>query len=140
MFAGSGHFRKLPCPYNPGCHRKEYCIFSHVLPPSRPRKIQKITQPVNQKPNTTVTKRPEDLIPAKTSNPIKRPRLASDLATIQTKPENKPVKEKSSVILVSNIDVRNVAIKDASKVLEIHFLRLMLYKFSYPPLAHPTRS
>jgi hypothetical protein len=29
MFASSGLFSALPCPFQPHCHRESYCIYSH---------------------------------------------------------------------------------------------------------------
>ncbi|ORY03621.1 ribonuclease H-like protein [Basidiobolus meristosporus CBS 931.73] len=118
MFAGSGHFRKHPCPYIPNCPRNEYCVFSHVLPPSRPRKIQKISPPVAQNPKPKIAKASTETSLAKQipgSDIAKRPKPNSSLATVASKPDNKPTREKPSVILVSNIDVRNVAVKEPSK-------------------------
>ncbi|KAF8965512.1 RNA exonuclease 3 [Entomortierella lignicola] len=37
MFASSGLFATLPCPFLPNCSRETFCIYSHVIPKSEPK-------------------------------------------------------------------------------------------------------
>ncbi|KFH62736.1 hypothetical protein MVEG_11263 [Podila verticillata NRRL 6337] len=67
MFASSGLFGALPCPYLPTCPREAYCIYSHsvALTPAPPPAPIAATQPVSKRKLDPVNKDPVDTPPTK---------------------------------------------------------------------------
>lgn len=68
MFASSGLFGALPCPYLPTCPREAYCIYSHSVTPNPaapPPAPTAATQPVSKRKLDPANKDPVDAPPTK---------------------------------------------------------------------------
>lgn len=86
MFASSGLFSAIPCPYLPACPREAFCLYSHAPSPATDTSSSSVTATTldktpkrkHDKPSS-----PEDVIHDTPQKPAKQPRVEQRPVTKQ---------------------------------------------------------